>query len=506
MFRKRRIVIVGGGFSGSSTAVQLVRRSPAALDITVVEPRERIGGGLANSSDDPDHRLNAQPRIHNIDPLDEGMFERWCEAHGALVADPAARLPNDTVFFRRAVFRQFVEATVAEHAAWHTGSSIRHLRDRVIDVVPGENSMTVVTTGNTKLDCDLVVLAPGHTRARLPAEFKPELDHHARVLVDPLAAPRLPALPSTERVLVLGSGLTAYDIVSSLIATGHRGPIDVVSRKGLRPRRQQPRVRGQAPPSVLERVSAPPEPFIVGAGNPPTVRALLRAVRLRIREVEAAGKTWDQPFIHLRDMATQLWPGMPSAEKRRFFRHLRTFYDAHRFRVAPQNKTIVEEAESRGQVHFRAASLARIETDDANAPIRIALRPRGTDAIEESVYDRVINCTGVDSTHPADVPLYAALLARDMISVDPSSVGLAVDAYSRALARDGTAAARLRIIGPPTIGARGDIRGSPWISIQVHRMIPDVLAVLGIAGDGEPAGSYVRTRTADRRTAALERS
>ena len=325
--------------------------------------------------------------------------------------------------------------------------------------------------------------------------------------VDPLAAPRLPAVPSTERVLVLGSGLTAYDIVSSLIAAGHRGPIDVVSRKGLRPRRQQPRVRGQAPqPSVLERVSAPPEPFIVGAGNPPTVRALLRAVRLRIREVEAAGKTWDQPFIHLRDMATQLWPGMPSAEKRRFFRHLRTFYDAHRFRVAPQNKTIVEEAERRGQVHFRAASLARIETDDANAPIRIALRPRGTDAIEESVYDRVINCTGVDSTHPADVPLYAALLARDMISVDPSSVGLAVDAHSRALARDGTAAARLRIIGPPTIGARGDLRGSPWISIQVHRMIPDVLAVLGIAGDGEPVESYVRMRTADRRTVALERS
>src|SRR5687767_14382173 len=145
MFGKRRIVIVGGGFSGSSTAVQLVRRSPAALDITIVEPRERVGGGFAHSSDDPDHRLHAQPRIHNIDPLDEGMFERWCEAQGALVADPAARLPDDTVSFRRAVFRRFLEATVAKHAVWYTGSLIRHLRDRVIDVVPGESSMTVVT-------------------------------------------------------------------------------------------------------------------------------------------------------------------------------------------------------------------------------------------------------------------------------------------------------------------------------------------------------------------------
>jgi uncharacterized NAD(P)/FAD-binding protein YdhS len=476
----RRIVIVGGGFSGSSTAVQLVRRSSAALEITVVEPRARVGGGLAHSSEEPDHRLNGQPGAHNIDPTDQGMFVRWCEARGAFAADPAARLPNDTVFLRRAVFRQFLEETVVEHAVWPTGSSICHLRDSVIDVVSGEKSLTVVTAGNTKLDCDLVVLAPGHTRARLPATFKPDFTRHARVIVDPLAAPRLPAVPSMERVLVLGSGLTAYDIISSLIVAGHRGPIDVVSRKGLRPRRQQPRLPGETPPPWLERVAGPPEPFILGAGNPPTLRALTRALRQRIREVEQTGKTWDQPFVHLRDMVSLVWPDMPAAEKRRFFRHLRTFYDVHRFRVAPQNKTIVEEGERRSQVHFRAASLTRIDTDDDDAPIRIALRARGTDAMQDAVYDRVINCTGVDSTRPADVPLYAKLLARDMICVDPSGIGLAVDAHCRALARDGTASQRLRIIGPPTTGARGDPLGSPYIAIQIHKMIPDVAAVLGI--------------------------
>jgi uncharacterized NAD(P)/FAD-binding protein YdhS len=139
---------------------------------------------------------------------------------------------------RRSVFRRFLEETVAEHAAWSTGSSIRHLRDRVTDVVPGAKSPTVVTACNTKLDCDLVVLAPGHASARLPAIFGQGFTQHARVIVDPLSSPRLPAVPSADRVLVLGSGLTAYDIVSSLISAGHRGSIDVVSRKGLRPRRQ----------------------------------------------------------------------------------------------------------------------------------------------------------------------------------------------------------------------------------------------------------------------------
>ena len=95
-----RIVIIGGGFSGTSAAIQLVRRSPAPLAITIVEPRERVGGGLAYSSDEADHRLNGQPRMHGPDPLDPGMFPAWCEANGAVAADPEARIPNGSLFVR----------------------------------------------------------------------------------------------------------------------------------------------------------------------------------------------------------------------------------------------------------------------------------------------------------------------------------------------------------------------------------------------------------------------
>ena len=34
----RRVAIVGGGLSGAATAVQLVRASPVALQVTIVEP------------------------------------------------------------------------------------------------------------------------------------------------------------------------------------------------------------------------------------------------------------------------------------------------------------------------------------------------------------------------------------------------------------------------------------------------------------------------------------
>lgn len=52
------IAILGGGFAGAAAAIHLSRDSPVPLDIDVFEPRERLGAGLAYSSENPDHRVN----------------------------------------------------------------------------------------------------------------------------------------------------------------------------------------------------------------------------------------------------------------------------------------------------------------------------------------------------------------------------------------------------------------------------------------------------------------
>ena len=480
----RRIVVIGGGFSGCATALQLVRRSPSALAISVIESRERVGGGLAYGTDEPEHRLNGQPQMHGYDPTDPGLFARWCDEVGAFAADPGARVANGTAFMRRSTFRAFLEDAISRHAVCPTGSTIRHVRDSAVDVKLGNGAWSVATAGGQTLDGELVVLACGHTRARLPALLAVALSGHPRVIVDPLEMPRLPAVPKGDRVLVMGSSLTAYDAVSTLLAAGHRGAIDVVSRRGLRPRPQRPPpAPGEAPlPPMLERTAAEPEAFIRAAGPDPTVRALLRSLRSRIVVLERAGGTWDGPFDHLRDMAAQVWPLLSVVEKRRFFRQLRPWYDVHRFRVPPQNSALVHAAERRGQVRFRAAAIQLPESQGVDAPIRMALRERGDDSVRVEEYDRVINCTGVDAAPVEKVPLYAALRSRGLVSADPSGVGLAVDALFRSLGADGLPVTGLRIVGPPTLGARGDPLGSAFIAIQIHHMVADVLRTPSAGG------------------------
>ena len=64
----KSVVVVGGGLSGASFALQLSRATRVPLAISIVEPRAALGRGLPYSTDDPDHRLNGPLDMHTLDP------------------------------------------------------------------------------------------------------------------------------------------------------------------------------------------------------------------------------------------------------------------------------------------------------------------------------------------------------------------------------------------------------------------------------------------------------
>jgi len=465
--------------------VQLVRASPAPLAITIVEPRAQVGPGFAHSADDPDHRLNGSPITHLIDPQDPGQLQRWCDENRVLEQDPEAVTPDGAVFLRRRDFGTFLAAAVRAHAAYpRTGSSIRHCRDTASDALVGDGSISVLTATGASLAAELVVVATGHAPPRLPAPFPPALAGHPAVIANPADTGRLRSLPKQARVLVLGSGLTALDVLSTLVRSAHQGPISVISRRGLRPRAQRaPGASGQRPTAteILERIEGPVPAFIADAGTPLSARGLLRALRSQIRRAEREGEDWYAPFDDLRDVLWKVWPRLPATEKRRVLRQLRPWYDAHRFRAPPQNDALVRDAERRGLVSFRAARVRFAEATGGDGLIRVGLIERAAQRQTTEVFDAVINCTGLDASATAGENRFvAALLARGLLRVDPSGVGLAVDAQCRALAADGRALDRLRIIGPPTAGTFGDPLGGIFIAAQVMRMLPGVFAALGI--------------------------
>lgn len=487
------VLIVGGGFSGVTAGVQLVRRSPQPLRVTILESSPRIGPGLAYATRDPDHRLNGPTWGHSVDPLRPHDFSAWCERHGVLREDPEALHTDGNAFVRRSVFGDYLTDCVQEHAVWSaTGSTLTGVQGQASGLHRAGNGFAVTTTEGRDLNADLVLLATGNAPPRLPASLAPRVAGHPGVIGNPLDGTRLRQVPSHARVLLLGAGLTALDVQSTLLRRNHQGPITVVSRRGLRPRPYpQPSetlARAvQAPP--LERILGPRPDFLDPARVPPTVRSWLHALRQQIQADHAQGQRWHQAFDQLRDTVWQLWPLLPTREQQRFLRTLRTWYDVHRFRAPPPNDAWAEAARSLGKIVHRAARVQAIHTPSASGPLSVQLRGLGGQVSFED-FDVLINCTGLDAAaHASSNPFLRNLLDEGWLRPDPVGLGFAVDAQCRAIGRDERVHTGLRLIGPPTLGTFGDPGGAMFIAAQVHRLVPDLLASLGIPADGAQLGA-----------------
>jgi uncharacterized NAD(P)/FAD-binding protein YdhS len=479
--RALRLAIVGGGYSGCTAAVQFAAAHTTPIDIAIVEPRPELGYGLAYSTSDPDHRLNGSPDVHMIHPADPDSLLRWCHEQDIPTTDPEARAPDGTLFIRRSDFGRYVNDMLLDQADRLTdGSRVRHLRDRACDASPLTAGFRVQMASGLAHDCDMVVVATGNAVPRLPVALGTTLHHHPHVIASAHDVARLRSIPTDARVLVLGTGLTALDVLSTLCKAGHRGPMVSLSRRGLRPVPYRPKgLPGDASlPPVLERIEGAVAPFIA-ALHPLSLRNLVRALRRQIKHDASQGRPWYVAFDQMRDVVWQFWPKMPAVDKRRFARSLRTWYDVHRFRAPPQNDALVRAAERAGRIVFSAAHVRAAAWSGGAAPILVTLQDRKSALERVEAFDAVVNCTGLDAAAGAAAnPFLAALLRRGLLTLDASGVGFAVDSECRAIDDHGKVCDALRVIGPPTAGVYGDPLGALFIAAQVRRMLPGALGAL----------------------------
>src|SRR6185295_13311342 len=95
--------------------------------------------------------------------------------------------------------------------------------------------------------------------------------------------------PMQGRLLLLGSGLSALDVLSFLSAQGFAGEVTLVSPRGLLPLSHEPEFQGTTPLPADEAARAPAR-----------LRPLVRWVRETIRSAVAAGTPWQRAVDSLR--------------------------------------------------------------------------------------------------------------------------------------------------------------------------------------------------------------
>ncbi|MGH1418389.1 MAG: FAD/NAD(P)-binding protein [Hyphomicrobiaceae bacterium] len=471
----RKIVVVGGGFTGAATAIHLARQAEEPLHISVVEPKPDIGRGIAYATDDPDHRLNAPAAIHTLIPDDLMAFETWLQKTGRIEVDQEMVADDGSLFPRRSAFGAFVREQFAAYASKNaSGSILDHVPARAARLERTAKGLGVHIDGGRCLTADMVVMSTGIERPAIPGGVAREVAAHDGFIADPWKIEKINKLKSDARVLILGAGLTTADVATTLLRDKPQAIITAISRSGLRPtsRPEEP-----LPPTqpLWDRLRTSPSLFEQRHGSFKTVREIFSALRRAIREDAAAGLPWQLAFDELRDSAREIWVALPEREKLRFQRHLRRRYDSCRFRYPPQTLAMIEAAEADGRLAFITASLERAILVDDGIKVRWATALGGGDVT--ATFDNVINCTGPsDIADQRECSFLKTAIKDRHARISTLGIGIDVNEKCQVIAADGRPQNDLYAFGALTFAKFGSPLGAPFIVDQIESVVPEMLA------------------------------
>jgi uncharacterized NAD(P)/FAD-binding protein YdhS len=178
----------------------------------------------------------------------------------------------------------------------------------------------------------------------------------------------------------------------------------------------------------------------------------------------------------VRTRGQALWQQLSTLEQRRFLRHVRPYWDVHRYRIAPQVSALLQEKQRAGVFCVLAARLGDIAVDGVNIELHLRRRDGGDEHFTAQKF--------IVSTGPAhgslvdDNLLLRGLAALGQIQPDELGLGLLVDAQSQAIGFTGEANRRLLVAGPAARGRFGELMGLPQVAEHAQSIANALLSKL----------------------------
>lgn len=455
------VTIVGGGFSGSMTAAQLLRQANLAsfpLHVILVERTGTVGEGVAYGTQEDVHLLNVPSGRMSAWADKPDDFASWVE-HRYGVDDRAAFVP-------RKWFGEYVRETLLKTANERGGTAkltilfdeVRRLSER------SDERWLISFKKGTSVSCDSVVLAIGH---RTPSDPIGQnwSGPRTRYIQDPWQPFAVNSVAPDQTVVVLGTGLTALDTTLALSKTTRSAPIILLSRRGL-----LPQVHSPIPitPISMDSVSE-----ICSSGKL-RLNSLSKLVRNCVRSTVAKGGDWRSVVDGLRPHTALIWQSLSVSDRKRFLRHLRPFWEIHRHRTASGIAERFQALAEESKVKILSGRVSACHANEDN--VRLFIRERGHERLLEINSNWVINCTGPSAPNDEESnPVIGSLLINGSIRADPLSLGLETDVSGCAIDVDGNPTPNLHIIGTLRKPNLWETTAVPELRVQASQAAESIL-------------------------------
>lgn len=408
----------------------LSNQEPFACDVHLIESRPVPGPGLAYTARRPEYLLNVRTEALSAFPAQPDHFANWLRV--------TQSEPCQHGFCSRQSYGRYLQQLIGQVLEWPSTNGIRcqwHNQTATgVHVAPDGKTATVRLTSGAEIRSDYVVLALGNFPPAPPAHadlrYLTRRNYHG----NPWARGALREIGLGDSVLLIGTGLTAIDVLLGLRADGHHGPITVVSG------------HGRWPAAHLPAEEAYPSFYATRLAHLTRVADVLRAVRQQIQEAAQQGIGWRPVIDSLRPDLGRIWGAWSLAEQGRFLRHLAGIWSVVRHRSPPQNAAAVQQMLDSGLVRLEKGRIRAIEP--VADQLVVSVQTGSGQPPRQLTARHVVTCTGplLDYSR-ISTPLVVGLREAGHLVPDALRLGIQTDADGALLNAQGEVSSVLFTIG-----------------------------------------------------------
>ncbi len=449
----RRVAIIGGGAAAATLLGELLQRpSPHLLHLDWYTGSGAPVRGVAYGTRSARHLLDVRAATMSLFAGKARSFLDFVQRDDPGIAG--------TDFLPRHRYGDYLEVEVAH--ALQSGKAHGHdvhLIPVMVDALVPETGAVTVMHGEEAHQLDAAVLALGTLPPTPLTGVDPAALDSGRYVVDPwplLADDRVEAAP--RKVILLGMGPTAIDVVLELSSRWPLAEFIAISRHGL------------LPESHMNTAAAPPDSagLIEAMQEVPDIRYWLHLLREAIDQ----GTQWRALIDSLRPHTASLWTDLPLEQRARFLRHARWAWERARHRMPPAVSETITALERQGRLRRRRGRPQSVQCDGdvLQLVINHAGQPHRLQA------DMIIQCTGADiDLRRTDHRLLSQLLTNAHIAADPLGLGVMADNQGRLL-HEGRPWPHVFALGALLRGTLWEANAMPEIRQQARVVADQLLA------------------------------
>lgn len=442
-----KIGIIGNGFSGILTAIQLIRQSKIELEIFIFG-KGPIGRGIAYNSYSNKHILNVSAGKMSAFPDEPDHFLDWVTNH--INFKDTDRKLLASAYLSRNLYGEYLENLweTSKETAIEKGIHIVEIHEIVneIEFLGTEVKLVCETRNFCVHHC---VLATGNQVPGNPKIQNQDFVHSHLYFQNPWTKNAVSELSQKLPVLIIGNGLTMIDTVIGLLENGFKGEIISLSPNGFNilPHRHNGLIYKELDNEIQ-----------VGMH----LHDLVSIVLKHIRKVRKFGVSAEPVVDALRPFTQQLWQHFSDEDKRLFMRRFRHLWGVARHRIPPHIHDKIVHLRLSGKLKVLAGRIQAISIEENVVRVQFSNK---IGAIEERLVGRIINCTGPETDiEKMSENLLKSCLKKGLIVQDSLRLGLQTDLTNFRLKDKSGQTAR------PFYTLGSHLKGELWESTAVNEL------------------------------------